>query len=85
MFVRKTSMKPMMPPATECAVSLNARGHSLGEVMPTPHQPILATCKLKHVSKGADKKNVCKKHRGSRGGNEGNVRQQRRCPDVNGG
>jgi hypothetical protein len=30
----------MMPPVTECAVSLKATGHSLGEVTPTPHQKI---------------------------------------------
>ena len=31
MLVRNTSMNPMMPPATECAVSLNASGHWLCE------------------------------------------------------
>ena len=38
MLVLKTSMKPMIPPATECAVSLNASGHSLWDVMLAPHQ-----------------------------------------------
>ena len=31
-------MNPMIPPATECAVSLNANGHSLCAVMSAPHR-----------------------------------------------
>jgi hypothetical protein len=38
MEVRKTSMNPMTPPATACAVSEKAREHCAWLTMSAPHQ-----------------------------------------------